>query len=90
MASRSQPPCTHELRPGISVCLRCQHAERAAKRARQRQMIARGAAGTLVLAVIAALGIAGATALRSRMSGPIRRSVEGRRRIGRDASRKPV
>ena len=67
MASRSAPPCTHELRPGTTVCLRCQHAERAVKRARQRQMLARGAAATLVLAVIAAVGIAGATAIRARV-----------------------
>jgi hypothetical protein len=67
MASRSTPPCDHELRPGTTVCLRCQHAERAAKRARQRQMIARGAAATLVLAVIAAVGVAGATAIRARI-----------------------
>lgn len=67
MASRSVPPCTHELRPGTTLCLRCQHAERAAQRARQRQLLARGAAGTLVLVVIAAVGIAGATALRARL-----------------------
>jgi hypothetical protein len=67
MASRSAPPCTHELRPGTAVCLRCQHAERAAKQARQRQLLARGAAGTLVLAVIAAVGVAGATAIRARV-----------------------
>ena len=66
MASRSTPPCDHELRPGTTVCLRCQHAARATKRARQRQMIARGAAATLVLGVIAAIGIAGATAIRAR------------------------
>ena len=72
MASRSRPPCEHELRPGTTVCLRCQHAERAAKRARQNQMIARGAAATLVLGVIAAIGIAGATALRSRAGAKAR------------------
>ena len=67
MATRSAPPCTHELRPGTAVCLRCQHAERAAKRARQRQLLARGAAATLVLTVIAAVGIAAATAIRGRV-----------------------
>ena len=72
MASRSRPPCEHELRPGTTVCLRCQHAERAAKRARQTQMIARGAAATLVLGVIAAIGIAGASALRSRVGAKSR------------------
>ena len=67
MATRSSPPCTHELRPGTAVCLRCQHAERAAKRARQRQLLARGAAATLVLTIIAAVGIAAATAIRGRI-----------------------
>lgn len=65
MASRSAPPCTHELRPGITVCLRCQHAERAAHIGHQRQMIVRGIGVTLGLAVIAAVGIAGTSALRS-------------------------
>ena len=64
MAPRSIPPCDHELRPGTTVCLRCQHAERAVKLARQRQLIARGTAATLVLGVIAAIGIGGATAIR--------------------------
>src|SRR4029453_8911975 len=58
MASRQAPPCTHELRPGTAVCLRCQHAERTVKRARQRRLIARGAAATLGLGVFAAGGIA--------------------------------
>ena len=66
MASRSVPPCPHELRPGTAVCLRCQHAERGVKRAKQRQMFARGGAAVLSLAVIAAVGIAAATAVRSR------------------------
>src|SRR5215216_3473326 len=66
MASRSAPPCTHELRPGIAVCLRCQHAERAAHRARQRRVFARGTAVTLGVAVIAAVAVAAAGALRSR------------------------
>jgi len=64
MAPRSTPLCDHELRPGITVCLRCQHAERAAKRAHQRQMMARGTTAALVLGLIAAIGVAGATAIR--------------------------
>ena len=67
MASRPVPPCPHELRPGTAVCLRCQHAERGVKRARQRQLFARGGAAVLTLAVIAGVGIAAATALRSRI-----------------------
>src|SRR4051812_23744419 len=66
MASRSAPPCTHELRPGIAVCLRCQHAERAAQLSKHRQMIVRGTGVALGVAVIAALGIAATSALRSR------------------------
>ena len=66
MASPSIPPCDHELRPGTAVCLRCQHAERAARRAHQRQMMARGTAVAMVLGVIAAIGIAGASVIRSR------------------------
>lgn len=70
MASRSVPPCDHELRPGITVCLRCQHAERAAKRAKQRQMMARGGAAVISLAVIAAVGITAVSSLRSRAASP--------------------
>ena len=66
MSSRSSPPCDHELRPGTAVCLRCQHAERAARRARQRQIMARSTAVALVLGVIAAIGVAGASVIRSR------------------------
>ena len=66
MASPSAPPCPHELRPGTAVCLRCQHAERGVKRAKQRQMFARGGAAFLSIAVIAAVGIAAVTALRAR------------------------
>ena len=70
MASPPNPPCPHDLRPGITVCLRCQHAERGAKRAKQRQMIARGGAAAFSLAVVAAVGIAAITALRGRIGAP--------------------
>ena len=66
MASHSVIPCDHELRPGTTVCLRCQHAERGAKRARQRRMIARGGAATLALGMIVAVGIGVVTAWRGR------------------------
>ena len=68
MASRSVPPCDHELRPGITVCLRCQHAERAAKRAKQRQMMARSGAAVIALAVVGAVGVTAASSWRSRAS----------------------
>ena len=66
MASHSVIPCDHELRPGTTVCLRCQHAERGAKRARQRRLIARGGAATLALGMIVAVGIGVVTAWRGR------------------------
>jgi len=66
MASRPNPPCPHELRPGITVCLRCQHAERGVQRAKHRQMLARGGAAVLSLAVIVAVGVAAIAALRGR------------------------
>lgn len=64
----SAPPCEHDLRPGTAVCLRCQHAERAAKRARQRQLLARGTVATMVVALVATVGIAAASVLRDRVS----------------------
>src|SRR5688500_12214123 len=82
MASLSNPPCPHELRPGITVCLRCQHAERAAQRAKQRQVFARGGAAVLSLVVIAAVGIAAVTSLRTRSSTP---GVDSRAEPARDA-----
>lgn len=69
MTSRTVSPCTHELRPGTAICLRCQHAERGAKRARQRQLIARGAIATLALGLVAAAGIAATTAFKARTTG---------------------
>jgi hypothetical protein len=66
MALRPAPSCPHDLRPGTAVCLRCQHAERGVKRAKQHKMLARGAAAVLSLAVISASGVAAATALRAR------------------------
>lgn len=68
MTSRTIRPCSHELRPGTAVCLRCQHAERGAKRARQWQLIARGAVGALFLGVLAVGGIAAATTWKGRTS----------------------
>ena len=75
MASRPAPSCPHDLRPGTAVCLRCQHAERGVKRAKQHRMLARGAAAVLSLAVIAATGVAAATALRGR--GGTQRAAPG-------------
>ena len=93
MSSRSIPPCDHELRPGTAVCLRCQHAERAARRARQRQIMARGTAVAMVLGVMAAIGIAGASVIRSRPwtegTETLVRSVEPQGDSATDATASP-
>lgn len=67
MASRTVIPCDHDLRPGTTVCLRCQHAARAAKRARQRRLIARGGAATIALGVVVSVGVAGVSAWQARV-----------------------
>jgi hypothetical protein len=72
----SIPRCTHDLRPGTTVCLRCQHAERGAHRANQRRMIARGGAAVLSLAMIAAVGVTAFTTFRARSGGSAPASTE--------------
>jgi len=67
MSSRTVIPCDHDLRPGTTVCLRCQHAARAAKRARQRELIARGGAVMIVLGITVSVGVAGVNAWQARV-----------------------
>jgi len=88
MASRPAPSCIHDLRPGTAVCLRCQHAERGAKRAKQHQLLARGAAAVLSLVAIAATGVAAATAVRARgvTTGLTPRTVESSALAATDTS----
>ena len=42
--------CTHERRPGTTVCLRCRHAARAAARERFKRLMLRGSAVAIVVA----------------------------------------
>ena len=58
--------CTHERRPGTTVCLHCRHAALEAARERRQRMFLRGSAIFVMLAVFAGAGAVGATALRDR------------------------
>lgn len=60
--------CTHERRPGTTVCLHCRHAERIAAGERRKKLMWRGAAGAVVLVVIGVTGAMSATAIRGRLA----------------------
>lgn len=65
-------PCTHDLRPGTTVCLYCRREARLAARGRALRAAARiGGVTAGVLAVIG-LGAAGVSALRAHRSAPLR------------------
>lgn len=63
-----QPPeiCTHERRPGTTVCLHCRHQTRIVARERRKRLFLQGSAVAVVLAVIGAAGLLSAAALRNR------------------------
>lgn len=57
--------CTHERRPGTTVCLRCRHDARVAAQARRRRLAMRASAvGAAAITIVIALQ-AGASALRA-------------------------
>lgn len=58
--------CTHERRPGTTVCLHCRHAARLEARTKRKRLMLRGSAVAIVLATLGAAGVLGATALRGR------------------------
>lgn len=69
MAPASQPPspvCTHERRPGTTVCVRCRHEARIAAQLRRKRLMLRGGAVGLVLATAVAAGLLSATAMRGK------------------------
>lgn len=68
MSPRSTPPCPHEQRPGTKVCLHCRREARLAARARRRRSLVHYGLAGVVIAVLCAVGIAGATALQHRTS----------------------
>jgi hypothetical protein len=59
--------CTHERRPGTTVCLHCRHAARIAARAKRQRLMLRAGAVGIVIVTIATAGLIGATAIRGRV-----------------------
>jgi hypothetical protein len=65
----SQQPsevCSHERRPGTTVCLHCRHQARLVARARRKRLLLQGSAVAVVLAVVGAAAMLSADALRNR------------------------
>ena len=72
MSPRSSAPCSHELRPGTTVCLYCRREARQAARQRAGRVALRIGGMAAGLAALVALGIAGAGALHGRQHSPLR------------------
>lgn len=64
MSPSTPAPCTHERRPGTTVCLRCRREARLAGRKRTFGIALRACALVLALATIGAIGSTGARALQ--------------------------
>ncbi len=60
--------CTHERGPSTTVCLHCRREIREAARIKRRQVMVRGGAIGVVLAIIVAGGALGASAIRDHAS----------------------
>jgi hypothetical protein len=60
--------CTHERRPGTTVCLHCRHAARIAAADRRKKLAFRGAALAIVAAVVSTAGLMSATKIRGRLA----------------------
>jgi len=59
--------CTHERRPGTTVCLHCRHAERLAAGERRKKLLLRGSALGIVLVIVGVTAAMSATAIRGRL-----------------------
>jgi hypothetical protein len=69
------PPCTHERRPGTTVCLLCRQEARVAASDRRKKLLLRGTALGIVVAVIA-LGLSSAAIFRGRAAAREEASAE--------------
>lgn len=67
-AQSAAPTCTHERRPGTTVCLHCRHAERIAAAERRKKLALRGAALGIVVAVLGTAGLMSASAIRGKIA----------------------
>ena len=63
---KSSVICSHELRPGTTVCWHCRHTARVAARARRKRVVLRVSAAGIVLATLGAAGALSASAIRGR------------------------
>jgi hypothetical protein len=66
----SEVICTHERRPGTTVCLHCRHAARVATRAKRKRIMLRGGAVAIVFATFIVAGLLGAKAIGGKSRGP--------------------
>ena len=53
MPTRESPPCTHELRPGTTICLHCRHDALVAARARLQRLVVRSGIGLVTVGILA-------------------------------------
>jgi hypothetical protein len=58
--------CTHERRPGTTVCLHCRHEARMAAQVRRQRIMLRGGAGAVVVAIFGVAALLSARTLRGR------------------------
>jgi hypothetical protein len=65
VSSVAPPACSHDLGPGIIVCLRCRQEERELARSRQRRRLTRAGLTLAGLVVVAVLGNSVVNALRA-------------------------
>lgn len=59
--------CTHERRPGTTVCLHCRHEALLAAQARRKRLLLRGSAVSAAVLSVVVVGALGAMAIRGRM-----------------------
>lgn len=69
---KSSVICSHELRPGTTVCWHCRHTARVAARARRKRVVLRVSAAGIVLATLGAAGALSASAIRGRSAARTR------------------
>ena len=74
---KSSVICSHELRPGTTVCWHCRHTARVAARARRKRVVLRVSAAGIVLATLGAAGALSASAIRGRSAARTREQAPG-------------
>ena len=65
--SETEIICTHERRPGTTVCLHCRHEALLAAQAQRKRLLLRGSAVSVAVLAVFVGGTFGATAIRARL-----------------------